>query len=63
MRAIIATDKSARVDTQIMSEEELVPPIEDSLNSSIEIEHLIQALKDFEDQLAPFEAELEELGL
>jgi hypothetical protein len=46
-----------------MSEEELVPPIEDSLNSSIEIEHLIQALKDFEDQLAPFEAELEELGL
>jgi hypothetical protein len=40
-----------------------VPPIEDTLNSSIEPEHLIQALKDFEDQHAPYAVELEELGL
>ncbi len=41
----------------------VVPPLGDSWNSQFDTEELFQTLKDFEDQLAPYKHELEELGL
>lgn len=59
-----AQPRLARLRTfQENQQRNLVPPLGEPLNSQFNSEELFQTLIDFEDQLAPYKAELEELGL